>query len=302
MTNCGYPYVSKMSSPPEMNPPPSPRWLLVEQPGPWGSSDPHDSDMGAGAAADLAAWAAAAGWKLRLIRRGPRRYRVRRRICFLIDGARPAPDMRRHLVADVRDITAVADGAADPGARHGAPLYAAVARPGRGRREPSLTAALRAHRSDAAWEISPTDADSAPGALVVFPHAVVYERVGPAGVPAVAAAHERGEIALPWWRGRDGDAWEVQVAEHLVRRSTGRAGLADLGRITVAHHGDDEATVAFVLDDAGVVEARVRRSRADEIGRPVCSGACGAAVRYELVSMRIASEQRTRALTAAGVA
>ena len=278
------------------------RWLLVEQPGPWASSDPRESRMDAGRAADLAAWARDAGWRLRLIRRGPRRYRPCLRTCFLIDGTREAPRMRRHLVADVRDIMALAEAPADPAARHDAPLYTAVTRPGRGRRTAPLHAALHAHRPDGAWEISPAGGGPEPGALMVFPHAVIYQHVGPAGVPAVAAAHERGDIALPWRRGRDGDAWEVQVSEHLVRRSPGRMALADLCNITVARHGDDEATVAFVLDDAGVVEARVRRSRADEIGRPVCSGACGAAVRYELVSMRIASEQRGRVLTASGVA
>lgn len=291
-----------MDPSPDIRSPRPRRWLLVEQPGPWGSSDPRDSKMDAARAADLTAWARSAGWQLRLVRRGPRRYRPGLRSCFLIDGTRQDPRMRRHLVADVRDIMAVADAPADPAARYDGPLYAAVASPGRGRREAPLAAAIRVHRPDAAWEISPADGGPDPGALMVFPQAVIYQHVGPAGVPAVAAAHERGEIALPWWRGRDGDAWEVQVSEHLVRRSTGRTALTDLCHITVDRHGDDEATVAFVLDDAGVVEARVRRSRADEIGRPVCTGGCGAAVRYELVSMRIASERRAHALAAAGVA
>lgn len=270
------------------------RWLLVEQPGAWGSHDPRDSDLPPAVAEELMAWAAAAGWDVRLIRRS-RRHRLEGRLCVLVDAARGDARMHARRVDDPRRIIDLAAGGGPPatGPGDGGPIYAVEARPDGGvlrrRRANPVADALRRLRPEATWEISRAGDDEGPAALVVLPEMLLYGRIGPAAVPAVVAAHERGELALEWAGGRVGDPWEVRVAEHLVRRSTGRAAIADLARVEVARHGDDEATVVLGDDEAGTLEVRVRRSRADEVGRPVCSGACGASVRYELVSMRVAS-------------
>lgn len=270
------------------------RMLLVEQPGAWGSADPRDSGLSAPVVDELLSWARDEGWELRLIRRGPRRYRVARRTCLLVHAERGASVMSRHMLDDPRRILDLAATGPLPvtGAPEG-PLYAVEARHGRdirrSRRSHPVAAALRDLRPDATWEISRAGDEDGPATLVILPDAVLYDHMGPAAVPAVVAAHERGDLALEWARGRAGDPWEVRVAEHLVRRSTGRAAMADLAQVGIARHGDDEATVAFDAEGAGVLEVRVRRSLADEVGRPVCSGACGASVRYELVSMRVAT-------------
>ncbi len=271
------------------------RWLLVEQPGPWGSRDPRDSDLPSAVADELLAWARETGWDLRLIRRGPRRYRPETRACVLVDAGRGTSLLRHRRVDDPRRIIDIArDGLGEPRPGDERPLYAVEARVGRDGRRPlrrshPVAQGLRALRPDDTWEISRAGDGEGPATLVVLPQALLYDHMGPATLPAIVAVHERGDLALEWSRGRAGDPWEVRVAEHLVRRSTGRAAVDDLARVGVLRHGDDEATVALGCDGAGVLEVRVRRSRADEVGRPVCSGACGASVRYELVSMRVAS-------------
>lgn len=292
---------------PDMRPLRPRRWLLVEQPGAWGSPDPCDSEMPPAVAADLMEWTRANGWELRLIRRGPRRYRPEGRTCVMVHSERGASVMRRRVVDDPRRITDLLDAGMppeEPGDR--GPLYAVEARAGgerwRVKRPHPVAGALRDLRPDATWEISRAGDGEGPATLVVLPEALLYDHMGPASVPAIVAAHERGDLSLEWSRGRAGDPWEVRVAEHLVRRSTGRAAMADLADVRLLRHTDDEATVAFECDGAGILEVRVRRSLADEVGRPVCSGACGASVRYELVSMRVASPAPTVAGPARSIA
>lgn len=145
-----------MSAVDDMRPVRSRRWVLIEQPGPWGSSDPRDSDLEPGVADQLIDWARQSGLDLRLIRRNPRRYRPGTRTAFVVDADRHTPRMRRLSLDRVADIMSVdCAGPMAMGEPAERPLYAIGGRCGRellrSRREHPLTSAFAAQRPDQTW-------------------------------------------------------------------------------------------------------------------------------------------------------
>jgi hypothetical protein len=63
--------------------------------------------------------------------------------------------------------------------------------------------------------------------VLVLPHGFYYGQVPGDGADLVAA-HRRGEVALPWLRGRAGVAAPAQAAQHLVREKLALLGVHDL--------------------------------------------------------------------------
>jgi hypothetical protein len=208
-------------------------WLMVEQPGPWG----HDALVESGFPADVGAALAAAGRRLgirvllvkqRDVATSPRRRcfaaftgrRERRLQAFEVD--RPEElldlDLPRLVRGRFRAVgrpwaeplfLVCTHGKHDPCcARHGAPLYRALAA-----------------GEEGAWECTHIGGDRFAGNLVCFPHGLYYGRVAPSDGPVVAAAYRRGEIALDLYRGRSAYPPAVQAAEHHVRRQTGILGV-----------------------------------------------------------------------------
>lgn len=245
-----------------------PRRLLVEQPGPWGSSgDPRDSRMPAPLADELVAWAAATGTRLHLIRRGPRSRGPGERTCLVVSPGQASPAIRRHLVDDPRRILERLE--AETGRRPEPVVVvpaAPVARLPWRRVDPPLLAAARAAGADA-WEITGLDTGGVPAALAVLPEAALYVGVGPASVPSIVAAHARGEVAPAWWRGREGDPWDVRAAEARLRHSTGRLGPTDVMAVAVRRLNEGESVVRVALRGAGAVEVHLRRAGTPAAGR-----------------------------------
>jgi hypothetical protein len=107
-------------------------------------------------------------------------------------------------------------------ARHGAPLYRALADFGDG----------------AVWEATHVGGDRFAGNLVCFPHGLYFGRVGPADAGAVARAYARGRIALDFYRGRSSYPPAVQAAECFLRRAEGLHGVDDLHLVDHASRGN----------------------------------------------------------------
>ena len=87
--------------------------------------------------------------------------------------------------------------------------------------------ALREQSGARAWECSHVGGDRFAANVVVLPHGIYYGRVTPADVPRLLEATARREIVLDLYRGRCCYPRAVQIAEALLRRETGRAGLDD---------------------------------------------------------------------------
>jgi hypothetical protein len=96
--------------------------------------------------------------------------------------------------------------------------------------------------------------------VLVLPHGFYYGQVPGDGADLVAA-HRRGEVALPWLRGRSGVPAPAQAAQHMVREKLALLGVdalpptsvvrltepgAEVERFTVTLAGPDGPVVTTV--------------------------------------------------------
>jgi hypothetical protein len=206
------------------------RWLLIEQPGPWGRDALAQSRFDAVAAAALARRSRAEGVRLLLIRRPGDRLSDSGRRWAYVDG-RPGREglwwSVRARDADLLD--APWDGSV--GAPATGPVYLVCTHGGhdaccalRGR---PLARSLPATGPAAVWECSHLGGDRFAANVVVLPHGFYYGQV-PGDGAGLVAAHEAGRVALPWLRGRSGLPMPVQAAQHAARTELGLLGVDDL--------------------------------------------------------------------------
>jgi len=228
-------------------------WLMVEQPGPWG----HDALVASGLPEEvgrpLRDLGRALGMRVLLIKQRARSMGSRR--CFVAyTGVRERRirslavedpvellelDLREMMARRFRDVGEPVDrplllvcthGKHDPCcARHGAPLYRALAGFG----------------EDAAWECTHIGGDRFAGNLVCFPHGLYFGRVTPGAAEDVARAYGDGRIVLDLYRGRSAFSPPVQAAEEAVRRRHGILGVDDLELRAHQRIGDRRHRVEF---------------------------------------------------------
>jgi hypothetical protein len=210
--------------------PPAQRWLLIEQPGPWGREALLESRFDAAVAPELAARARAEHVRLLLVRR---------------PGGRLADSAHRWAYADARPgrgglwwstraadadlLTAPWDGSV--GEPASGPTYLVCTHGGhdaccalRGR---PLARALPAPGPADVWECSHLGGDRFAANVLVLPHGFYYGQVPGDGAELVVA-HERGQVALPWLRGRAGVPPAGQAAQQHAREELGLLGVEDL--------------------------------------------------------------------------
>ena len=215
------------------------RWLLLEQPGPWG----HDALLESGLPTDVGRTLREIGERLGirvlLIKRrqrpaGPRRCYVgytgarERRVCSIdLDDPADVLSLDLEALADRRFEGAGTEldeplylvcthGKHDQCcARHGAPLFRAL------------------EHLPSAWECTHVGGDRFAGNLVCLPHGLYFGRVPPAEAPRIAAGYAEGRIVLERYRGRSAFSPPVQAAEQEVRVRLGLDGVDDL--VLMAH-------------------------------------------------------------------
>jgi hypothetical protein len=211
--------------------PPARRWLLVEQPGPWGREALLESRFDRRVASRIAARARELDMRLQLVRR---------------PGARLSDSGRRWAVADTtpgvetvwwstRETDAELlqlpwDGSV--GTPTSAPTYLVCTHGAhdvccavRGR--PLARALPSAGIPADVWETSHLGGDRFAANVVVLPWGLYYGQV-PEDGGGLVAAHAAGKVALPWLRGRTGLAPAAQAAQHFAREQLGLLGVHDL--------------------------------------------------------------------------
>ena len=224
---------------------PTQRWLLIEQPGPWGRDALTESRFDAAVAPLLARRSRADGVRLLLIRRPGDRLSDSGRRWAYVDG-RPG---REGLWWSVRSsdadlLTAPWDGSVgDPAP---GPTYLICTHGGhdaccalRGR---PLARALPAPRPTDVWECSHLGGDRFAANVLVLPHGFYYGQVPGDGADLVAA-HASGTVALPWLRGRAGVPMPAQAAQHFARGELGLLDVDALPVVTVSQHTPPGAEV-----------------------------------------------------------
>ncbi|MGY1740956.1 MULTISPECIES: sucrase ferredoxin [unclassified Blastococcus] len=282
---------------------PAQRWVLIEQPGPWGRDALTQSRIDPRAAARLAQRARAEGVRLLLIRRPDARAGESGRRWAYVDG-RPG---RQGAWWSVRGSDAeVADAPWDGSV--GEPreelTYLVCSHGGhdaccalRGR---PVARGLLAAGADV-WECSHLGGDRFAANVVVLPLGVYYGRV-PGDGTELLAAHEKEQVALPFLRGRAGLPPAVQAAQHHARTELGLLGVEDLParratRLTPA--GDPverwEVTLAGVDGDV-VVLLECRPT--EQAFRLTCSASHDAHARvWEVLSTAVTAGGRTATST-----
>ncbi|WP_231839599.1 sucrase ferredoxin [Blastococcus saxobsidens] len=253
------------------------RWLLIEQPGPWGRQALLDSRFDAEVAPLLAERAARAGVRVLLVRRPGDRLADSGRRWGYAD-SRPG---REGLWWSVRSsdadlLTAPWDGSvgeAAPGqtylvCTHGG-HDACCALRGR-----PLARALPTPGPADVWECSHLGGDRFAANLLVLPYGFYYGQV-PGDGGLVVAAHDRGQVALPWLRGRAGVAAPAQAAQHYAREELGLLGVDDLAPLGVTPLQSDGAEaerweVTLAGTAGSVVVVTVESRPAPEAVRLTC--------------------------------
>ena len=223
--------------------PPAQRWLLVEQPGPWGQDAVLQSRFDPLVAPALARRARAEGVRLLLVRRtGDRRSDSGRRWAY-VDG-RPGRERLWWAVRgnDAELLEAPWDGSVGEPAT--APVFL-VCTHGRhdaccALRGRPLARTLPATGAVDVWECSHLGGDRFAANVVVLPHGFYYGQV-PGDGAEVVTAHLHGQVALPWLRGRSGLPPAAQAAQHAARAELDLLGIDDLPLLGLHHLTDPGA-------------------------------------------------------------
>jgi len=252
------------------------RWVLIEQPGPWGRDALAQSRFDAGVAPALAARSRAEGVRLLLIRRPGDRLADSGRRWAYADGRPGREGLWWSVRAEDADVLAAPwDGSVGEPAT--GPVYLVCTHGGhdaccalRGR---PLARAMPAAGPASVWECSHLGGDRFAANVVVLPHGFYYGQVPGDGADLVAA-HEQRRVALPWLRGRSGLAMPAQAAQHAARASLGLLGVDDLPvravrPLAAFDHGVERWEVTLGGPDGDVVVTLVSRP-SDEAARLTC--------------------------------
>ncbi len=256
---------------------PAQRWLLVEQPGPWGRDALTASRFDAAVAPLLARRARAEGVRVLLVRRPGERAAGPGRRWAYADG-RPGHEglwwSEREADADL--LEAPWDGSA--GERADRPLYlvcthgqhdACCALRGR-----PLARSMPVPDALDVWECSHLGGCRFATNVLVLPHGFAYAQV-PGDGADVVGAHARGEVALPFLRGRAGMPLPVQAAQHFARERLGLLGVDDLPPLRTRRLPDPDGDGVELFDVVlggpdGEVAVRVESRPAAEAAPLTC--------------------------------
>ena len=253
--------------------------MLIEQPGPWGRDALAESRFDAEVAPLLARRSRAENVRLLLVRR---------------PGGRLADSGRRWAYADSRPgregvwwsvratdadlLEAPWDGSVgEPAA---GPVYLVCTHGGhdaccalRGR---PLARTMPAPGPADVWECSHLGGDRFAANALVLPHGFYYGQVPGDGAELVAA-HSRGQVALPWLRGRAGVPPPAQAAQHSARQALGLLGVDDLPVVGVRQltrpGAEIERWVVTLAGPDGEVVAAVESRPSEQAAHLTCHAA-----------------------------
>lgn len=246
------------------------KWMLVEQPGPWGDDALADSKLEADVAQALRTSARRVGVRVVLIRRpGWKSADVRR--VYLARSDRVHRWVERIDVEDSGQLLEIdleaLDGDERPGT--GAPGPAAVHLVcTNGKRDrccadlgrPVVRALLDAG-VDEVWESSHVGGDRFAANVVCLPTGVYFGRVPPADAARIVSEHAAGLLDLAHYRGRSCYPPMLQAAEIFARRELGERRLAVLRFLNVERDGDDTITADLTHVEQGILRVRIARER-----------------------------------------
>jgi hypothetical protein len=269
------------------------RWLVVEQPGPWGRDALLESRLDHLVARSLHAQGRRHGVRIVLARRpgwedAPARRRVH------LARTLPAGGWIEHVDIDVADLRSLDLGVlrVDDPPRLGTPgPHPLLLVCTNGRHDPCcadlgrpvVRALAEAGVADV-WESSHIGGDRFAANVVALPWGVYLGRVPPSEATTMLRELAAGIVDLDHYRGRSCYPPLVQAAEIAARVELTERRLDTVHLRAVEALGDDEIAATFE-HASGEVVARVRRRRGDR-ERLTCGDAAGRPWVYDLVHLR----------------
>lgn len=262
------------------------RWLLIEEPGPWGADGLTDSRIDTATARDLAGRARDHGVRVQLIRRyATRRDRGDARRWALADSRAGREAMSWGTFRtdrDLLDIPLDSSSVASAGAARDDAAYFVCTHGGRDAccalRGRPVVALLAAHRPEQTWEISHLGGHRFAGTMLVLPHGLCYGYLNPQAAIDVAKAHETGHVTPRYLRGRSCYEVPVQAAQHFAREALDDTRV-DALPLTVSRQVDDRTWRVEFGAEAGPTTVTVRATQLPEPARLSCAAADPAPVR-----------------------
>jgi Sucrase/ferredoxin-like len=246
---------------------PTPRWLLIEQPGGWGPEALLESTLDRTVGAELMRrWEDRAGIRVLLIRRPGRRPDPVRKAWAVVDSRAGRERVGWGSWEDPAELLDLPVGAA--AGAPGGPLYLVCAH---GRHDACcairgrpVALALDAARPGAVWECSHVGGDRFAANVIALPHGFYFAQVTPATAPSVAAAYERGEVRPELLRGRSAFAAPAQAAQHHARLALRELGVDALRPLGMAELADRTWRVRLAVP-GGALLVTVREGRAEPV-------------------------------------
>lgn len=240
------------------------RWLLVEQPGPWGPSSFPESRLDPRVRESLLRQARTLGARPLLVRRHGSGAGTEdgARSVFVVDSRPGAERVLHRTLASTAELDPIPLGAG--WRRIEGPLFL-VCTHGRhdaccAMRGRPVAAALEALDPERTWECSHLGGDRFASNTLLLPHGLYYGRLDGDTAPAMAAATRDGQVLPEFLRGRSSLSQPAQAAQHYAHAELGRTGLDDL--LPVAEAELEPGTHRVVLRDAaGEAVVTVRRTR-----------------------------------------
>src|SRR3954467_9090922 len=255
---------------------PDQRSSLIEQAGTGGRDALSESRFDRSVAPELARRSRAEGVRLLLVRRPGERLADSGRRWAYAD-SRPGHEGLWWSVrsSDADLLTAPWDGSV--GVRADRPVFLVCTHGGhdaccalRGR---PLARAMPAPGPADVWECSHLGGDRFAANVVVLPHGFYYGQV-PGDGGDLVRAHERGQVALPWLRGRAGVPAPAQAAQHSAREALGLLGVDDLAVVSVVattpRGAEIERWVVTMAGPTGTVTAEVESRPSSEAALLTC--------------------------------
>ena len=268
------------------------RFLLLEDPGPWGVDALRDARMPPAVKRKLASHARENGVRVVLIRRHGRTVPGQLR-CFAVSAGAPRPWVETAILDGVGEILDLdlAPLGADKSVgldRHDRPLFL-VCTHGRhdrccAERGRPLAQRMSNTHPDEMWECSHIGGDRFAGNLVILPEGLYYGRVDAASGPGIAAAYFSGRLDLAHLRGRVTSRFATQAAEWHLRSKLDLTGIDDVRPLR--HVSEDRRTEAsFVVPDGTVWRVRWRIGRTPPERLTCQSPGMSLAPTYELLDI-----------------
>lgn len=270
------------------------RWILVEQPGPWGIDAVGQSGLPLDVATRLRALARTVGARLLLIRRHGRTPDGTR-AAFAVVSTANVRRIERFAFDDPAALLAIDWGPLrtfDPvgGEAVDDPLYlvctngshdTCCARFGR-----PVAATLHDRDGVDAWEASHFGGDRFAGNVVCLPDGIYYGRVTPDTAAEVVARHRAGMLSLDHLRGRSFSPFVAQAAEYFVRVERGMHGIDEVLPTRVDDLGEGEFAVRLRTAGGDEMVVTVQCTEADRAQQLTCRAATEEhPPRFRLVSL-----------------